>query len=145
MATRREGREIVMQMLYGIDIFKLTPKEAWQSFFRIYGSTKKIESILGFIEELFFGTTANLEIIDKELQAVMKNWELDRIASVDREVLRIAAFEIFFKTDVPINVVINEAVDIAKDFSTEESGKFVNGIIDKLKSKRGAYERADAV
>ncbi|MCP4482281.1 MAG: transcription antitermination factor NusB [bacterium] len=142
MTTRRKSREIVMQMLYSFDIFKLSPKETWQSFFQIYKKIYKLPQNLPFIENIFFGTIENIVVIDQSLQLIMKNWELNRIASVDRAVLRMAAFEIFFSDDIPITVVINEAVDIAKNFSTEESGKFVNGIVDKLKNKRGTYERA---
>ena len=141
MATRRDAREMAMHVLFSIDVCKLDRQEAWESYFRI-SEKYDIENIKDFIDELIDGTLANMRLIDAEIIKVMTNWDLDRVAATDRAILRLAVFELFFMDSVPVNVVINEAVDLAKNFSTPDSGKFVNGVVDKLKDKRGMYERA---
>jgi N utilization substance protein B len=141
MATRRDAREMAMHVLFSMDVCKLDRKEAWDSYFRI-AEKNDIENIRSFTDELIDGTVANMEVIDLEISKVMTNWDLDRVAATDRAILRLAVFELLFLDTVPINVVINEAVDLAKSFSTPDSGKFVNGVVDKLKDKRGFYERA---
>ena len=88
-----------------------------------------------FAEPLIRGVLEHREKIDAEIQKHAKNWSLARMAAVDRNVLRLAAFEMLYRDDIPPIVSINEAVDIAKKFSTPDSGKFVNGILDKIKGE----------
>jgi N utilization substance protein B len=88
-----------------------------------------------FADPLIRGVVENQPRIDDAIRQHVKNWELRRIAAVDRNVLRLAIFEMLFRDDIPPVVSINEAVDIAKRFSTEESGKFVNGILDNIKGE----------
>ena len=92
--------------------------------------------IVTFAKELIDGTVANLEEINRHLKETTKNWELERMTSVDRAILRLASYELLFMPQTPPNVVINEAIELAKEFSTENSGKFVNGILDKIKDIR---------
>jgi N utilization substance protein B len=87
-----------------------------------------------FAEELVRGCLAQRAQIDERIQHYTEHWELNRMAVVDRNILRLAMHEMLARTDIPPVVSINEAVDIAKKFSTPESGKFVNGILDKVKS-----------
>jgi transcription antitermination protein NusB len=86
-----------------------------------------------FADSLIRGTLQHRASIDELLQKYVQNWELSRMAIVDRNVLRLALFEMYHRDDIPPVVTINEAVDIAKKFSTLESGKFVNGVLDKVK------------
>jgi N utilization substance protein B len=86
-----------------------------------------------FADPLITGTLQNLEAIDAKIVHYAKNWDLKRMAVVDRNVLRLAIYEMLYREDIPPVVSINEAVDIAKKFSTDESGRFVNGILDKVK------------
>jgi len=89
-----------------------------------------------FAQHLAAGVLASLEEIDPLLKKYAENWELGRMAAIDRCILRLATFEILKDTDTPVNVIINEAVEIAKKYSTAESSKFVNGILDKVKLER---------
>lgn len=86
-----------------------------------------------FAEPLIRGTLEHQSELDAQIKKYAKNWELHRMAVVDRNILRLAIFEMLYRDDIPPVVSINEAVDIAKRFSTEDSGKFVNGILDKVK------------
>ncbi|NBV52645.1 MAG: transcription antitermination factor NusB [Verrucomicrobia bacterium] len=95
----------------------------------------------GFAEELIQGVIRDLTLIDEVIGKYAKNWAFGRIARVDLAILRIAIFELMRRTDIPPVVSINEAVDIAKEFSTEESKRFVNGILDSYKEELGRDPR----
>ena len=100
-----------------------------------------------FAEPLIRGTLEHRDEIDALIKKHAKNWELHRIAAVDRNILRLAIYEMLHREDIPPVVSINEAVDIAKKFSTQDSGKFVNGILDKVKGElmRPAHESGEVV
>ncbi|MDD5687637.1 MAG: transcription antitermination factor NusB [Elusimicrobia bacterium] len=132
MGLRRLSRECAMQMLFAVDVCKLTKEEAKKSF---WGTKHYKEKVVLFAEELVDGTLCNIEEIDKLLGEVAENWDLSRMASIDRAILRFASYELLYTPETPVNVVINEAIELAKDFSTIESGKFVNGVLDKIKVK----------
>jgi N utilization substance protein B len=91
-----------------------------------------------FGEELIQGALAHLDDIDQRIQQLAQNWEFDRIAKIDLAILRLAIFEMVYRKDIPPVVSINEAIEIAKKYSTEESGRFVNGVLDKI---RGGLNR----
>lgn len=95
-------------------------------------SSPQRPEVRAFAERLVCGVAENLEGIDKELNSYSTNWALDRMARVDLAVLRLAAFELIYCLDVPLNVVINEAIELCKRFGTEESPSFINGILDHL-------------
>ncbi len=133
MGLRRESRKCAIHVLYTMDISCLAKDDAEQAFWSSQPSNKKV---VAFAKELIDGTAANLDEINRRLTEITKNWELDRMTSVDRAILRLAAYELLFMPQTPPNVVINEAIELAKEFSTENSGKFVNGILDKIKSSR---------
>jgi len=135
MGLRRLAREYTLQILYAIDVCKLKEEEAQQSFWEGHKSGKKV---LEFATTLVEGTLKNLPQIDSLIVKYARNWDIDRMASIDRNILRQATFEILYLPDIPINVIINEAVELAKKYSTEESRKFVNGILDKIKEARSA-------
>ncbi len=88
-----------------------------------------------FAEPLIRGALEHRDAIDEHIKKHAKNWEFHRIAAVDRNIMRLAIYEMLFREDIPPIVSINEAVDIAKKFSTQDSGKFVNGILDKVRSE----------
>ena len=88
-----------------------------------------------FADRLIRGVVEHRGELDRRIMQFAQNWDLKRMAVVDRNVLRLAIYEMFFRDDIPPVVSINEAVDIAKKFSTEDSGKFVNGILDKIKGE----------
>ncbi len=132
MGTRRHGREAALQLLYICDTCGFAKEDAVP-----YCDTLELqEGSKEFALELFKGTHHKKEMLDKLISQYAENWDIKRMAVVDRNILRLAAYEIIGMPDTPINVVIDEAVEIAKKFSTSDSSKFVNGILDKLKNER---------
>lgn len=131
MGVRREGRELALQMLYALDINPLEQREALQLF---RDNTRAAGNVRVFAEDLVAGVVANLAAIDGAIEAKSKNWALGRMARVDLSILRLAVFELLFRPDIPKNVTINEAIEVAKKFGTEDSPAFVNGILDEVAS-----------
>jgi N utilization substance protein B len=130
--TRRAVRELVVQFLYQFDMSGGSLDEAllmfWQTQAEVEATGHK------FAEELVRGVLEKRAAIDEKIARYTENWDLPRIAAVDRNILRLAMYEMLFRDDIPPIVSINEAIDIAKKFSTRESGAFVNGILDRLKA-----------
>jgi len=131
MGSRRNSRETALQLLYLCDTCSLNPKDA----IAIISNRPGCE-LDHFGRGLFEGTSEKKEYIDQLISSAADNWEMSRMATIDRNILRLATFEITTTIETPINVIINEAVEIAKTFSTADSSKFVNGILDKLKTTR---------
>jgi N utilization substance protein B len=131
MGLRRTARECALQMLYEHDVGKHTPEMILDSFWEMNEQSDKVRE---FASELFRGTIARMKEIDKLIQGHTKNWRLSRMAAVDRNVLRLAVFELLADVETPDTVVINEALEIAKKYSTNESAQFVNGILDSIKN-----------
>lgn len=133
VGSRRQGREAALQALYVTDLCRQSledfPEKAWSE----ESLTPKTRV---FAAHLAAGVLKSLGEIDPLLKKYAENWELGRMAAIDRCILRMAAFEILKDTETPVNVIINEAVEIAKKYSTAESSKFVNGILDKIKLER---------
>ena len=132
MGHRRQSRELALQFLYGRGMDRSgTPlEEAMTDFWNI---NRASEGVRQFATDLVTGTLDNLDRIDNIIREHATNWKLDRIALVDKNILRLAIYELNYRDDIPFAVTINEAVEIAKRFSTPRSGKFVNGILDKVK------------
>ena len=126
---RRLAREKALQALFQIDMSGIEPAVALENVL------EEEEEADDFLRELVIGATANLQEIDKEIGKYLERWTIDRLAKVDLNILRIGAYEIMFNEKVPPNVVINEAVEIAKRFGDDKSGKFVNGILSKIKGE----------
>ncbi len=138
MGLRRTARECALQMLYEHDVGKHAPAAILETFWEMNEQPEKVRI---FACDLFRGTIHRLKEIDRIIQGHTKNWRLGRMAAVDRNILRLAVFELVCDDETPGTVVINEALEIAKKFSTNESAQFVNGILDSIKSER-AQERA---
>ena len=131
MGHRRIGRECALQMMYELDVGKHPKDEILHTYWLMNEHSPKVRD---FAELLFEGTIQKLKEIDKVIQQHTKNWRLGRMAAVDRNVLRLAVFELLWGDKTPGTVVINEALEIAKKFSTHESAQFVNGILDSIKN-----------
>ena len=129
MGARRLGRELALQMLYALD---MNPWEEHPSIPRESDSTTRSYESLDFAEELVRGVRDNREEIDSRIAGKSKNWSIARMSRVDLNILRLAIFELLFRADIPRNVTINEAVEIARKFGTEDSPAFVNGILDEV-------------
>ena len=133
ISTRRKARIYALKMLFQNDINPMDSTEA-VDVFRSWMEAKK--DVRAFGEQLFEKTSINLDYIDKEISKTAANWSMHRITAVDRNILRLAVCEILFFDDIPHAVSINEAVEIAKMFSSEESSKFVNGILDNIRKSK---------
>jgi transcription antitermination factor NusB len=130
---RRHARELAVQFLYQYDLNgggELGDALAmfWQT------QTDIADTVRAFAEDLIRGCLAHREPIDEKLRKYTEHWELPRMAAVDRNILRLAIYEMTCRDDIPPVVSINEAVEIAKRYSTRESGAFVNGILDRLRA-----------
>lgn len=134
MGRRRQAREIALQALYVADSAKMDPAEAFAIVNR--RAQPDDEGTLDFARELFDGAIKLQAKIDERIQATAQNWAMPRMACVDRNVLRLASYELLYRDDTPVNVIIDEAIEIARKFSTEDSTKFINGILDKIKEHR---------
>jgi N utilization substance protein B len=156
MGKRREARERAVQFLFQND---LNPPENLELELATFWNSQRASAIEDeksgmatwgekvelppptaeeaqtrlFADPLIKGVLDHREMIDEKIKSHTRNWDFHRIAAVDRNVMRLAIFEMLFREDIPPVVSINEAVDIAKKFSTEDSGKFVNGILDKIR------------
>ncbi len=138
MGMRREGRETAVQFLYQLDLNGEEPALLYPHFWSLRTAPDKKETpakTRAFVETLVAGIVANREEIDARIVKWAANFELHRIAPVDRNILRLAIYEMLFCPDVPPVVSINEAIEIAKRFGGEESGRFVNGILDRIRGE----------
>lgn len=129
--SRRLARETALQVLFQRDLTKeplviAEEVQKWAKEFVVPEPSKD------FAQELVEGTIEHLEQIDQTIAAYAQDWTINRMAKVDRNVMRLAAYEILFRSDIPGRVSLNEAIELAKRFGGEESAKFVNGILDRI-------------
>jgi N utilization substance protein B len=164
MGQRREARERAVQFLFQHD---LNPPENLEEALGHFWSSQRAPAIEGekagaswgqkvelpppsaeelgtrlFADKLIRGVIEHRTELDQRIQGHAQNWDLGRMAVVDRNILRLAIYEMLFRDDIPPIVSINEAVDVAKKYSTQDSGKFVNGILDKIKGELSRSARA---
>jgi len=131
MGVRRDGREAAVQFLFSKDINNDISLDDYDSFFSLCTAKERAKV---FAKELLVGILQNKESIDEKIEAHVDNFQLNRLSAIDRNVLRLAIFEMMHCEDIPPAVCINEAIEISKRFGTEDSGSFVNGVLDKIKS-----------
>lgn len=131
MRKRTKARELALQVLFQIDITAEQPEKVLEVFWQNQVSPVEPE-VKDFAQQIIFGTVEHLKQLDELVAKYALNWMIKRMAVIDRNILRMASFEILYLADVPVKVSINEAVDLAKKFGDLDSGKFVNGILDKL-------------
>ena len=129
MRKRTRARECALQVLYAIDLTGEEPREALPRFWEVHPEE---EAVVEYAALLVEGVVKNRPSLDEIVATHAKNWDLGRMAVIDRNILRMAAFELLHLEDVPPKVAINEAIDIAKRYGDKDSGKFVNGILDKI-------------
>lgn len=130
MGTRRRSRELAMQALFFMDIQKNFSHDMLESFCDNYVTSRESQP---FFFELVEGVLLILPEIDALVEKYSSNWKISRMSRVDRNVMRIALYEMLYCDDIPVKVTINEAVDVGKKYGTEESGAFVNGIVDRIR------------
>jgi len=137
MGTRRKARELAMQALFYMDMQRDFSEETFRIFCGNFAPKPEVRS---FFLRLVNGVLACKDELDPLVERFSENWSLSRMSCVDRNVMRIAEFELVCCRDIPAKVSINEAVDIGKKFGTDESGAFINGIVDSI---RAAVEAGD--
>ena len=135
MRPRSKAREHALRILYQLDVAHDPFEEGLASYLRHH---RVATSSQPYVEALVRGTMAHREMIDAAITRHAVNWRLGRMAVIDRNILRLAAYELTVDHDVPPTVVINEAVDLAKRYGAPESGKFVNGILDSIRKATSA-------
>ncbi|KEP27151.1 MULTISPECIES: transcription antitermination factor NusB [Bacillus] len=124
---RRTAREKALQTLFQIDVSNIDPKEA------ITHALDEQESD-PFFEELVFGVLEQKDKLDEMISQHLVNWKLDRIANVDRAILRLSVYEMVYQDDIPVSVSMNEAIELAKLFGDDKAPKFVNGVLSSIKN-----------
>lgn len=132
MRRRTRAREISIQFLYQID---LRSDEVLDDLAEFLNQESKDREVKEFALRLVTGTNEVRAEIDQRLRAVARNWDLDRMAAIDRNILRMAIFELLYCDDIPPKVTINEAIELGKKYSTANSGAFINGILDRVKNE----------
>ena len=133
MSLRRQSRIVAMQMLYQIQLTNAPVPVVMEQFWQSHDPSEKLRP---FAVELVEGTTSHLEVIDELLQNTSKNWKLHRMPIVDLSILRCAAYEILYISDIDAATSINEAIEIAKVYSTPDSSKFINGVLDNIEKTK---------
>jgi transcription antitermination protein NusB len=132
MGKRRRGRETALKLLYALDITQEPVDELLQA---PWLDTVAPEAVREFSVALVSGVMAHRDEIDSLVQEWSMNWSLERIGIIERNILRFAIYELLFLTDIPPNVTINEAVEVAKRYGTDEAPSFINGILDRIKQE----------
>lgn len=137
--SRHQAREAALQILYFWQVGGTEPSAAIGAFFREHQPDVSDATRL-FAESLVYGTIGHIADLDQLIERHSRNWRLERIAIIDRLVLRMAAFELLHERDTPAPVVMNEALELARTFSGDESVPFVNGVLDAIRKSAGLSE-----
>ncbi len=132
MGVRRQAREIALQVLYQREFDHGEIEEALDLF---RNNFEALKGAMDFSERLVKGVEQHREDLDRIIEQYSSHWKVDRMTHVDRTILRIATYELLYCDDIPTKVAINEAIDIGKKYGAEDSGAFINGILDKVKSE----------
>ena len=132
MGKRRKARELALQLLYEIDLQDDGASPRFAEFWERHTADVDVRT---FTEELVRGTREHQPKIDDLITQYTEHWSLERMAVVDRNILRQAIFELLWERDVPPKVTINEALEVAKKFSTQESSRFINGVLDRIRKE----------
>lgn len=139
MRRRTMARESALKILYAVDITKDSPDKCINNYWLLQD---KIEpEVKSFADDIVTGVCHNRARIDEIVSKCATNWELDRMAVIDRNILRLGTYELIFMDDIPPKVAINEAIDIAKRYGDKDSGKFVNGVLDKINKEKKKFSR----
>ncbi len=141
MRRRTRARECALKILYAVDVSKNDCDDRIEDYWK----NQKVENdeVRSFAEYLVNGVCSNLDKIDGYITKYAANWQIQRMATIDRNIIRMATFELIFSEDIPSRVTINEAVEIAKKFGDKDSSKFVNGILDRI-NKEEAVNKSEA-
>ena len=132
MGKRRRGREYALQLLFQLDLSGGNPEDLFEDF---WDGLNPSTEVLEYAESLVKGTWSQVEFLDTEISGAAQHWRIERMAAVDRNVLRLASWELIFELDTPPAVVLDEAIEVAKKYGSEDSGSFINGILDTIRKR----------
>ncbi len=135
MGAQRSGREAGLQMLFQLEASSASAAQAIEMFWRTFEEANPEGR--PYADTIVRGVSDNVEAIDKRITSASQNWRLERMSRVDRNLLRLGTWELMFQPDVPRAVILDEAVELAKSFGTEESSGFVNGVLDRVANDLG--------
>jgi len=138
MGARSSGREAALQMLFALEAGGGSAERVIASYWRETPGDPEGRS---YADEAVRGVSDELAVVDEAIKKASTNWRIERMARVDRNVLRLGAWELLRKTDVPRAVILDEAVELAKRFGSEESGAFVNGVLDRIATDIGRVDK----
>ncbi|CAF0698195.1 transcription antitermination factor NusB [Candidatus Methylacidithermus pantelleriae] len=137
MSLRHRARECAVQLLYQWEVQKGEDVDLlFQRFWKIKPAPEEVRV---FAEECVRGVISQQKTIDEAIQEVCSQWEMERLAAVDRAILRLGTYELLFREDIPPKVALDEAVRIARHYSTAQSGAFVNGVLDAIAKRHGRF------
>lgn len=139
--ARRQAREIAVQTLYQMEMNEVTAEVALHAALEELIEEEDTVSVdpsddVQFLRGIVNGTSTKIELIDRVLEGYLTGWKMDRLSKVDRQILRLGTYEMFFEEGTPDAVILNEAIELAKHFGTDESGKFVNGVLGQMVRER---------
>src|SRR5580692_5820624 len=141
MGARHSGREAALQMLFQIELSGASADDAIDLFWRSFDAEADPDGRL-YADEVVRGVAAAREDLDRQIVQASANWRIERMARVDRNVLRLGVWELLHRRDVPRAVILDEAVELAKAYGTEESGAFVNGVLNRVAENLGRKDEA---
>ena len=144
MGSRRKARECALQMLFAADLADAAPDEVLRTYWTELDDADTEQAARDFATRLAAGTLARLEVLDERIRSRAEHWRIPRMAIVDRNILRLAVYEFLFEP-TPRTVAINEALEIARRFSTYEATQFINGILDAIKRDLDEEQPQDLV
>jgi N utilization substance protein B len=132
LGKRRRSRELALQVLYQLDI---TKQDAIRAIAQSRDHFSEKEERDGFAERIVFGVLEHGQEIDRLIEQYSENWRLDRMSMIDRNILRMALFELLYCEDIPPKVTLDEAIELGKRYGSEDSGSFINGILDRIQNE----------
>jgi N utilization substance protein B len=132
LGKRRRSREFALQVLYQLEITKQDALRTLAQFQEHFSEGVERDD---FVERLVLGVSEHRKEIDRLIERYSENWRLDRMNTIDRNILRMATFELLYCEDIPPKVTLNEAIDLGKRYGTDESGSFINGILDRIQNE----------
>ncbi len=140
MKKRTRARELALQFLYQLDV---RGPEILPELTPFLGLEERDPQTLEYARSLVHGVREHADAIDEMIRSVAQNWEISRMAVIDRNVLRLASYELAHCADIPLKVAINEAIELGKRYSTQNSGGFINGVLDKVKDRYACARTAE--
>ncbi len=126
---RRKSRELALRVLYQLETNSTNPQIALENYCSIFPYK---QDVVNYAEQIMLGVRANKDAIDSYIQEACDHWKINRIAFVDKNILRIGIYEMLFSEDVPPKVAIDESIELAKKYGNEDSGNFINGVLDRV-------------